>query len=476
MGTKGKEPNDGNVVDLQLVKEMREAAENNSFSLKELFSDDPFLEKMNEKHAFIHSYGGKPAVLSYVYSEAFNKDIMEFVTPDAISIRYCNQSVKVGNNQVELGKWWLRNSHRREYRTVIFDPSKPKEHDGCLNLWEGFSIEAKMGSWYHTKRHIYRILCNKDKAKFKYVMRWFAWCIQNPADRPEVSVIFKGKKGAGKGFIFTQFVELFGRHGIAISNREYLTGNFNGHLSNVVFLFADEAYYPGDKEIEGVMKQLITEPKIAYNAKYKEIAPGTNRLHIGMATNTDWVIPASEDERRYFINSVDNKYAKGQCSDLQRKLYFSILWEEMKHGGQSAMLYDMQRMDLKGWHPRDDVPDTEELLLQKKLSLSTLNAAIFQMLEDGAFPGEKMDGDYFSISSENLVAHIEKIEPATKRFSNVKKLEVFRKLGAIKKKTNTKNYWVFPPLKEMRDKFSSLYVPHKWPDGDDEWYIQRTQY
>src|SRR5262249_16163492 len=135
---------------------------------------------------------------------------------------------KVKLKTMQLGKWWLHNADRREYQTTIFDPSSPPTNVGdgskYYNLWQDFAVEAKKGSWKLTKKHIWMVFCNKDKKKFKYVMRWPAWLVQNPGSRAESVLIFRGKRGAGKGFLFTQLVRLFGRHGLVISNSEHLTG------------------------------------------------------------------------------------------------------------------------------------------------------------------------------------------------------------------------------------------------------------
>jgi hypothetical protein len=62
-------------------------------------------------------------------------------------------------------------------------------------------------------------------------------------------------------------LRLFGQHGLRIQSREHLTGRFNPHLRDCCLLFADEAYWPGDKTAEGILKGLITEPDIPIEAK-----------------------------------------------------------------------------------------------------------------------------------------------------------------------------------------------------------------
>jgi len=460
-----------NIVDL------KKYIESNIEDSDKYTTQHPLLTKMNNKHAFIESIGGKPMVASYVYNETVKDEILEFVTPESILTRYCNETVQEGKSQVALGKWWLHHTDRKQYKTIIFDPSAPKEHNGCLNLWEGFAVTPKQknNGWKWTLKHIYKIQCNSNPEKFNYVIKWLAWCLQNPAERPQVSIIFKGKQGAGKGFIFDYFCKIFGQHSMNISNRELLTGKYNGHLYRLVFLFADEAYYPGDREVEGVMKELITQEFLTYRHLYKEAIKGANRLHIAQSTNSEWVIPAGDDTRRYFINAVDNKYAKGQANNLLRDLYFSRLFAEMNHGGCEAMLYDLLNMNLYDWHPIRDVPNTEELIAQIKLTKTNLQSAIFSILDDGIFPGIlSADGEY-EISATGFYNYLHETETNTKNISMNKKADLVKKLGAEKRRINTGIVWVFPELNAMRENWDKMFGKFKW-DRAIKWQIVKSQY
>ncbi len=104
--------------------------------------------------------------------------------------------------------------------------------------------------------------------------------------------MLRGLEGCGKGTLAKALLRIFGQHGMAISNDSHLTGNFNGHLRDVVFLFADEAIYAGDKQHVGVLKSIITEPYRNHRGEVSNPRPGAERLHVMMASNEDWVVPA----------------------------------------------------------------------------------------------------------------------------------------------------------------------------------------
>jgi hypothetical protein len=369
--------------------------------------DDPFNEATAlrfmhqvEKLSLVRSTsGGKPKFVQLGIDVYGQTDIRKY-SKDDIDLLYCNKWVSWGTGQkivkVPIGKWWIGCAGRKVYEQLFFDPGLPQEHNGNLNLYEGMLVEPEKGSWRLMKRHIWRILCKKDRAKFKYIMRWLAWCIQNPDKPAEAAVVLKGKKGGGKGILPTQFVEIYGtnKHGMAISSSDQLVGRFTAHLCKTVFLLADEAYFPGDKRAEGKLKQLITEIWVPSEAKFEDLRSTKNCLHVFMCSNEAWVVPASDDERRFVVFDIDNYYGEYTDADRtkilsdggtvatveERKNYFNTLWAEMNEGGREAMLYDMQRMQLGNWHPRQ-VLKTEELQQQVRQGMPYL-----EQLED-AFSG-----------------------------------------------------------------------------------------
>lgn len=189
----------------------------------------------------------------------------------------------------------------------------------------------------------------------------------------------KGGKGVGKGTLGNALCRLFGAHGMQISNREHLVGKFNMHQMHTSFLFADEAYWPGDKQSEGTLKRLITEPTLTIEPKGIGVFTVKNSLHVLVAGNEEWMVPASDDERRYAMFEVSKK-RRGD------KAYFDALHEEIATGGVAAMLHDLLAMDLAGWHPRNDVPKTDALREQKELSMPPADQLVRALIDKGLLP------------------------------------------------------------------------------------------
>ena len=67
--------------------------------------------------------------------------------------------------------------------------------------------------------------------------------VQRPERQAETAIVMRGEKeGTGKGILARALLYLMGQHGYAISNAKHLTGQFNAHLRDCVFLFGDEAF------------------------------------------------------------------------------------------------------------------------------------------------------------------------------------------------------------------------------------------
>jgi hypothetical protein len=132
------------------------------------------------------------------------------------------------------------------------------------------------------------------------------------------------------------------------------------------------------------LKRLITEPTLTIEPKGLDLFTVPNSLHVMIAGNEEWITPASGDERRFAINEVSN-HRKGNTQ------YFTNLYAEMSNGGLAAMLCDLQAVDLKGWHPRNDVPQTAGLQKQKALSRRGIDRLVEIIASDGVIPCQPND-------------------------------------------------------------------------------------
>jgi hypothetical protein len=347
-------------------REAREAALNEG-------ADDPVkaLAEINADH-FISQEGGQFRVYHEDIDPVTERFMLVRSTASDFQLWYMNRYVIVRNGKemkaVRLGKWWIENPGHRRYDRIAFLPGDGKIPPDTYNLWRGWAVEPlaapsrKTGGWRELKMHMLKIVCRGVPEYYKYLKRWMAYRVQHPDQQGWSAIVMKGHEGVGKGIVAQNFGRLFGQHFLHVSQSRHLVGNFNMHLRDCCLLFADEAFWAGDKEGEGTLKALITEELIAIEGKHRDVVMARNRLGIMMASNNDWVIPAGPTARRFFVLNVsDEKRGKRE--------YYQPIVDQMRNGGREAMLAELLGMSLEKFNVRK-VPPTPELLAQKIKSYS----------------------------------------------------------------------------------------------------------
>lgn len=343
------------------------------------FAIDPALHEMNNRHAVIGNIGGKCRIIEEVPDETMGRTRITYSSFEDLRNRYGNRMVQVGVDKegkpinVPLGKYWLAHPQRAQYDFIKFMPDGAPKN--IFNLWRGFAVTPQPGDCSLFLDHLLVNICSGNEDWFNYLLGWMARAVQTPASQGEVAVVLRGGKGTGKGTFATEFGKLFGRHHLHVSNPGHLVGNFNAHLKDTILLFADEAFFAGDRKHESVLKMLITEDTIPIEAKHVDVEPYPNYIHLIMAANDPHVIRATGDERRYFVLNV-------QQNRQQDTEYFGKLREQMEDGGREALLFHLQNMDISNFQVRN-VPQTDALMEQKQLSMDSDEEWWFRKLRDG---------------------------------------------------------------------------------------------
>lgn len=334
---------------------------------------DPMLREMNDRHAVIENFGGKCVVVEEVLDEVLNRSRLTKQGFDHFRNRYMNRTVYlgqkkdkkgnvVGDIEMPAGEWWLRHPQRRQYNKIVFAPGK--DIPGAYNLWQGFGCEARPGDCSLFLNHIREIVCGGNEEYYAYFITWMANCVQNPSEPGHSAIVMRGKQGCGKSIVPSLFGLVFGRHYLMVNRSEHLVGQFNAHLRDVVLLFADEAFFAGDKANESALKTIVTERTLNVELKGVDAEQSANCVHLMMASNEKWVVPAGPDDRRYFV--LDCKPDK-----IGDRAYFDAMVRQMeKEGGKEALLNYLLTYDIKGSGVNiRDVPKTEALRQQKALSM-----------------------------------------------------------------------------------------------------------
>ncbi len=423
--------------------------------------------KVNERFFMIRNMGGKCLVGEMVPNQIGTGKQLELYTPDNFKTWFSNQHMKVGDKLYPLGAAWVLSKQRRQYETVILDPAKPEiTETNDFNLWRGFGTVPKCGNWHSIQDHIFHVLADGDWKAHEYILRWTAWSIQNPGIMPEVALVFRGGKGAGKGFFANAIARVFGEHALHIFSQSHLTGNFNGHLRSCLLLYVDEAFWAGDKKGESVLKGLITENVLMVEKKGIDAVQWLNRLHIIMTANSQWVIPASTDERRFAAFNANDYYVK---HPKERIPYFNNLHHELGNGGLPAMLYDLQNWNLGEWHPRQ-VYETAALFEQKRHSMAPVEQWFDALLEDGTLPGFKIPGTLHMPTAKSLLEDFRERAPSGAKYQAGEKIigDFLRSLDCEPIRVKGFRSWRVKPLSQLRQVWMERYGGRDW-NLQEEW-------
>jgi hypothetical protein len=382
--------------------------------------------------------------------------------------------------KVGQGTWWLYHADRRQFEGITCQPKAGPVVNGYLNLWTDWGIKPCPGDWSLLREHIATVLANGHKDCDEYSIKWIAWFFQHPAEQAEVALVFRGPRGIGKGILGRGLCRIAGQHGLHISSHHHIAGKFNAHLIDCVFLFADEAFWPGDRSAIGTLKRIITEDTLFIEKKRFDAFEVPNMLHPFMAANEEWVVPAAMDERRFAVFDT--------AKEKQSEEYFNKLYAEIKNGGLAAMMHDLMKLDLGDWHPRKDIPQTDALREQKEHSFSNEEAWWYDVLQRGELPWGTEEnntcptarlfrsymrraGRQYSRSTETtLGAFLNKYVSGLDKKRAEYKI-ITSRYGDVKK---VKGYvYFFPDLAECRKAFSKhMRQPIPWPSGTTAWVTE----
>jgi len=271
----------------------------------------------------------------------------DFSSFDEFKNQYLNFAYEIPEEKkpVRLGHVWVSWKNRRSYDRAVFvvHGEVPPNH---YNLWRGFMVEPRKGDWSKMQGHIRDVICSGKPERVEYVMGWLASLMQHPESQSEVALVLRGKKGTGKTKLAKPLIRILGQHALHIHNQKFITGNFNLHLRDAVFVVGDEAFWAGDKKEEGVLKGLITDPTLVIEGKGQNAISAKNRIKLLLISNEEWVVPATIDERRYCVFEVSDE----RRLDFE---YFAAIDAELENGGYEAMLYDLLNYDLSHFNIRD---------------------------------------------------------------------------------------------------------------------------
>ena len=352
----------------------------------ELKKDHPF-QKLNEKFAFIFS-GGIGNILWETTGSDGNYTFHLMNKQSFYDIQAANK-LHIGDKYKPTAQLWMESAARRSYEGLVFEPGLEVEKK-WFNMWRGFSVKPAdspdhpmVERW---KEHLLENICGRDKTLADWLTGWFAHLVQKPYDKPLVAVVFRGGKGVGKNALVERVSKLLGSHAMTTARRRYLVSNFTQHLQYALLFILDEAFWSGDKEAEGIVKDLVTGAKHQIEPKGKESYMVRNLTRVVVIGNEEWIVPASADERRWAV------FDTGDGRKQDRK-YFEEMRRGLDEQGGSAYLL-RYLMDYPITQDINLAPNTAGLTSQKISSLEPVPQWWYDTLAAGAIAGGDWGGEW----------------------------------------------------------------------------------
>lgn len=294
--------------------------------------------------------------------------------------------------------------HRETFHDTCFEPEPTKAAIAArrcqYNLWSGFAVKPQPGDWSKLRDHIRDQLCGGNMAHFNWVMTWLASIFARPGVKVPSSIAVIGEQGTGKSKVFDWLRRAIGCAALKVSAARHLTGNFNAHLDGKILLICEEAFWGGDKQSAGVLKDLITSETLQIEGKHANLVERPNYVAVVFISNNSWVVPTDgEDARRFLVL---------HCLDTRKKdaTFFGAIDDQMENGGLEAMVHELTHWQPEAegltWASLRNPPVTDGLRQQAGMGLHGPAARLVSILESGVLSGREADGSvfYYALSDD----------------------------------------------------------------------------
>lgn len=299
-------------------------------------------------------------------------------------VEYVDQEGK--RRDLSPARAWLRDGAKTRHKRIDYYPEGAPE--GVHNLFRGWGAEASEGgSCDLFLDHVLSNVCGGDEGHFAFLMDWVADIFQNPGRKHSTAVVLQGAQGTGKTFFAKTLGRLAGeRNFFTVSSTTQLAGRFNSHLAARMLVFADEALPPRCLHESGRIKSLISDDALTVEPKGRDVYQVRNLARLVFASNHDLVVPAENNERRYFVLKVSPARANDTA-------YFAAVQRQLDGGGLGALMRTLLRRRIA--HDLRDCPKTEHLQEQMRLQQDPTQAWFLERLEDGEIRGRRRLDEMF---------------------------------------------------------------------------------
>lgn len=352
------------------------------------------LEKLNKRYSFIK----QGAFIICDTTDPDGERSVTYMTPQELHLFFANKKIVSGGRLRPISQVWMEWPGRREYEGLVFQPeAKPSRI--WYNLWKGFSVATATVAHHAGLTlfldHLFSNVCARDKKQYRWLLCYFAHLIQRPMEKPETTLVLKGRKGTGKNVVADVIGRLLGSHYLMVDKARYITSNFNCHFEKCLLIAFEEFSWGGDAEIDKALKALTTGKHHVIERKRQEIYKVQNITRVMLLSNENMVVPATEDERRYAVFEMSD----GRKQDRE---YFGRMMRELSAGGYESLLLYLKQFNID--MDVNTAPSTDGLASQKLASLTSVHQWWVDSVTDNRLVGDIQERDLTHIFSAGDLA------------------------------------------------------------------------
>lgn len=277
----------------------------------------------------------------------------------------------------------------RKFDKMDFLPEQPEFVGAVYNTWRPSDLKPQEGDPTIFLEHMEYMF--EDVMERNMVMNFLAWCVQNPAEKPNFALVIKGKQGTGKSFIGQVMERIFGLHNTGRPMNASIQSQFNGWARNVKLVVIEELMVKGRVDLMNHLKPMVTDPIIEINEKYQPAQRVTNTCIILAFTNHDDALPVEDDDRRYAI-AISEAFPKDDA-------YYKRLFDWAEKEGGDAIIWDyLKKRDIGNFNGKGRAPTSSSKDEMREAARTDYDAKWLHLYQSGLPP---FHGQY--VAEQDLV-------------------------------------------------------------------------
>jgi hypothetical protein len=301
-----------------------------------------WLEELNEKYACVLlSEKYRVAILPSQPNEELKfistEDFKKYLEGDYVPFkRWDKKSDSFITVRKPRADAWLSHPNRLKFEKVEFLPKSLSEtapiNEKILNKFTGWpriplNNPSRCAAFLQYTQH----LTGNNSEYSQWIMTYFANILQSPMDKQRAALVLIGPQNIGKSVYVNYFGKILGRHHLNIADAYKIHGRFNAHLETCLLLHSDEAIYSGDKKHKSIIKDLIANKQLTFEAKYQGIWSAPSYIRLIYTSNDDNAAPVELGDTRHSIFSMKN--------NPPSKALVKALYEESMSDGPAALMH-----------------------------------------------------------------------------------------------------------------------------------------